>query len=143
MFKVGAFATIFNDKKEVLLCHRRDYDLWNLPGGKVEKEESPWEGVIREIKEETGLAAKIDRITGIYYKPEKDEIVFNFLCSITSGEITLNDEADEIKFFVFDDIPENFSQKQKERIADVLENKKEVIFGTQVGPGSIDLINKK
>jgi len=49
MFKIGVFAIIFNEKKEVLLCHRRDYDLWNLPGGGLEENESPWDGIIREI----------------------------------------------------------------------------------------------
>ena len=26
-------AIIFDPQQLVLLCHRRDYDLWNLPGG--------------------------------------------------------------------------------------------------------------
>jgi len=50
-FTIGVFAVIFNKKKEILLCHRRDYDLWNLPGGGVEKGESPWQAVARETKE--------------------------------------------------------------------------------------------
>jgi len=53
MFKVGAFAIIVNEEKKVLLCHRRDYDLWNFPGGRVEERETPREAVIREVKEET------------------------------------------------------------------------------------------
>ena len=31
--QAGAFAAIFDDKRQVLLCHRRDIDAWNLPGG--------------------------------------------------------------------------------------------------------------
>ena len=72
-FKIGAFGIILDNKKRVLLCHRKDYDLWNLPGGIVEINESPWEGVIREIKEETGLKAKIHKLVGIYYKPQKNK----------------------------------------------------------------------
>ncbi len=45
-FTIGAFAVIFNKKKEILLCHRRDCNLWNLPGGGVEKGESPWRNTI-------------------------------------------------------------------------------------------------
>jgi 8-oxo-dGTP pyrophosphatase MutT (NUDIX family) len=33
MFSIGAFAIIFDEDGRVLLCHRRDMDLWNLPGG--------------------------------------------------------------------------------------------------------------
>ncbi len=29
------------ERDRVLLCHRRDFDLWNLPGGRVEAGESP------------------------------------------------------------------------------------------------------
>jgi len=36
MFTIGAFAIIFDDAGRVLLCHRRDIDVWNLPGGGVE-----------------------------------------------------------------------------------------------------------
>lgn len=45
MFQAGAFGTILNERHEVLLCHRRDLDLWNAPGGLVEASESPWDAV--------------------------------------------------------------------------------------------------
>ena len=67
---------------QVLLVHRSDYDLWNLPGGGLEKGESPWQGVIREVKEETGLNVSVTRLAGVYSKPDVDEIVFSFECKI-------------------------------------------------------------
>ena len=39
----GAFAIIYDDERRVLLCHRRDVDAWNLPGGRVEDNEAPWD----------------------------------------------------------------------------------------------------
>ncbi len=33
MFTIGAFGIIFDDASRVLLCHRRDMDMWMLPGG--------------------------------------------------------------------------------------------------------------
>lgn len=41
MLNIGVFAIIFGDKKRILFCHRTDYDLWNLPGGVLEKDEAP------------------------------------------------------------------------------------------------------
>ena len=52
MFTIGAFAIIVNTQQHVLLCHRRDMDQWNLPGGGVMHGETPWQAVIREVQEE-------------------------------------------------------------------------------------------
>src|SRR3989344_436322 len=89
-FTIGTFGIIFDKQKRVLLCHRRDYDLWNLPGGAMESGESPWDGVKREIKEETGLVIEVSKLAGVYSKPDKNEIVFSFICNSIGGEITLN-----------------------------------------------------
>ena len=105
-FTLGAFGIIFNEKREVLLCHRRDRDLWNLPGGGVEKNESPWEAVIREVKEESGFDVKIKYLSGVYFKREKEEVIFAFMCEIIGGVPTLNEEADAIEFFGVEKIPQ-------------------------------------
>ena len=139
-FTIGAFAIIFDEKNRVLLCHRRDYDLWNLPGGGVESGETPWQAVIRETKEETGLDVEIVKLKGIYVKPEKNDIVFSFICKQVGGKITLNEEADQIKYFALDDLPENTVLKQVKRIKDVFENKEDIYFATQYGKGAIELI---
>ena len=48
MFTIGVFGIITDERDRVLLCHRRDFDLWNLPGGRVEAGESPWSALVRE-----------------------------------------------------------------------------------------------
>jgi len=42
---VGAFAIIKDEEGRFLISHRRDQDLWNLPGGGVEPGESPWDAI--------------------------------------------------------------------------------------------------
>jgi len=140
MFTIGVFGIIIDDQNRVLLCHRCDYDLWNLPGGTMEAEEAPWECVIREAKEETGFEVEIIKLAGIYNKPEKSEICFSFVCKIIGGQLTLNDEADKIEYFTVDQIPKNTSLKQIERIKDYFANKNEIVYRTQTGPSSIELI---
>ena len=44
-FHIGAFAIIFDGRDEALLCLREDLNIWNLPGGRVERGEAPWEAV--------------------------------------------------------------------------------------------------
>ena len=141
-FTIGVFGIIFNEKMEVLLCHRTDYDLWNLPGGRLEDGEAPWGGVIREIKEETGLDAKILKLVGIYNKSDKNEIAFSFLCEVVNGSVAVNDEADKIQYFAFNDLPKNTVPKQVERIKDVLENPDKVILKVQTSKSAIELVKE-
>lgn len=139
---VGVFGIIKDDQDRILLCLRNDYNLWNLPGGGLESGEAPWQGVIREVKEETGLNVEVKKLIGIYSKIEKDEISFAFECKIVSGKITLNDEAKEIKYFSLEEIPKNTIPKHVERIKDFFENKKDPIMKIQTGRPSIELVKK-
>ena len=103
-FTIGVFGIIVDKNKRVLLCHRRDYDLWNLPGGGLKPGEFILDGVKREVKEETGLEVDILKLIGVYDKPEEKDIAFSFYCNIVGGKIKLNDEADKIEYFELDDL---------------------------------------
>ena len=140
-FKIGVFGIILDDQRRVLLCHRTDRDLWNLPGGGLEKGETPWQGVIREVKEETGLDVKVEKLSCIYAKPDKEEISFAFICKIAGGKMTLTPESDKIEYFKFIDLPKNLSPKQTERIKDALTGQK-TLMKTQIGPSSKELVER-
>jgi 8-oxo-dGTP diphosphatase len=140
--RMGAFAVILDDQRRVLLCHRRDMDAWNLPGGGVEAEEAPWDAVVREVREEVGLVASVVRVTGLYWKPETDELVFNFECTIASGAPGTSDEADAAEYFSVDDLPANTPPKQVQRIRDALAGNG-VAMRVQTGPGIRDLLARR
>ena len=142
MFSIGAFAVIFDDRSRVLLCHRRDLDIWNLPGGRVESGEMPDEAVVRETKEETGLNVTILRLIGVYGKTDKDELVFAFLCQIVSGHLIGTDEADECRYFEFDAIPPNTVPKQVARIHDARSDVSQPIFRRQTELSTSKLLQK-
>lgn len=141
-FTLAAFGIIFDEQKKVLLVHRRDYDLWNLPGGTLEDFESPSAAVKREVKEETGLEVEVLKLLGVYNKENKNEIAFSFLCKVVGGKLALNDEADKIEYFETDNLPPNTVPKQVERIKDFLSNPSEIIFKTQGGKSAIELIKE-
>src|SRR5579884_522039 len=103
----GSFAIILDAAGAVLLCHRTDIDLWNLPGGGVEDGESPWDAAVRETREEVGLEIEIDRLAGVYFKPEVTEIVFSFVARIVGGSPRTSEEADDVRYFPLDAIPAN------------------------------------
>ncbi len=136
VFTIGAFAIILDEEDRVLLCHRRDIDMWNLPGGRVESGETPWEAVVREVREETGFEVTVQQLYGVYVKPERDDIVFSFACATVGGMVTLNDEADRIEWFAQDEMPTNTPAKLRERIRDALTRPGDLVLRAQFGPSS-------
>jgi 8-oxo-dGTP diphosphatase len=143
MWTLGAFAIIFDAESRVLLCHRRDMDAWNLPGGGVERGELPTEAVLREVQEETGLEADIERLLGVYGKVNKpNELVFSFLCRVTGGELTLTDESDDNRYFAIEDIPPNTSPRQVERIHEALNQPDQPVFRRLTASSTKDMLKK-
>jgi ADP-ribose pyrophosphatase YjhB (NUDIX family) len=134
MFTIGAFAIVFDERGRVLLCHRRDMDAWNLPGGGVERGELPSETVIRETLEETGLEVVVERLVGVYGKAGKDEIVFAFLCRAAGGRLATSAETDECMYWAPGNLPANTFPKHIERIQDALAPPEQVIFRRQESP---------
>jgi len=142
VFTIGVFAVIIDEKRRVLLCRRTDHDLWNLPGGGLENGEAPWEGVVREVKEETGLDVEVKYLSGVYAKSQENDLVFQFVCEVVGGEIIISDEADEIGFFAFNDIPINTAPKQITRVKDALDNSEKTVMRRQAGRPSLKLIEE-
>ena len=128
-FNIGAFVAIFDNKDRILLSHRRDLDIWNLPGGNLEKGELPTEAAVRETKEETGLKIKIKELVGVYGKPHRNELAFVFLGKVKGGKLKKTKEADKHRFFKLKKIPENTIPKHVERVKDAnRENDKIAIY---------------
>ena len=83
--------------------------------------ETPWQAVIREVQEEVGLVVAVDRLLGVYAYPPKDDLVFSFLCTYISGEMTESDEADAVDYFSLEHLPSTTHLHHALRIKDVLE----------------------
>ena len=108
--KVGTDAAIFNESGEILLMERSDGSGWCLPCGFVEPNESPVEGVIREVREETGLEIKVNQLVGVFTrKPSATMGVHTtvsivHLCEIIGGQFMTSHEGHTLKYWSLDDM---------------------------------------
>lgn len=68
-------------------------DGWEFPGGKIEKNETPQEALVREIKEELDTTIKVRKLLDVveYDYPKFHLTMHCFLCSIVSGDLVLKE----------------------------------------------------
>lgn len=127
-FTVWAFALIVSEKDEVLLARRTDNGMWNLPWWGMESLESPWECVVREVKEETRLDVKVNRLVWVYSKNDKDDLIFCFSCDIVWWTMWETDESCEFWWFWCENLPDNIYKRHKDRIINFLKNKNRFVM---------------
>lgn len=142
-FTIGAFAIIENENREVLLCFRDDLEVWNLPGGGADCGETPWDCVVREVKEETGLDVRMEKLLGVYSKTNNNDIAFLFKCRTVGGKLILSEEASALHYFSRDDLPEMLIPKQRERIEDYFSGIREPVLKEQTGISVREMLRQK
>jgi 8-oxo-dGTP diphosphatase len=137
--RVGAFAVIRDDGDRVLISRRVDSGWYNLPGGGVEPHESAGEGLLREVREETGLQVEVGRLVGVYSKPQKHEIVLLFEARVTGGSLQPSEEADQHHWVTLDELDQyRILPKHLERIHDAYRNQAAAIIKEQRQPSQRD-----
>lgn len=105
-FRVAVKALILRDKK-ILFVKRAGDDvqspgIWEFPGGRLELGEDPIIGLIREIREETGLYVKPSiPISVRHFVRDDDQIVtmLVFFCRVAGGEVVkISEEHSDIEW---------------------------------------------
>ena len=106
---VGVGAVIL-DRDRVVLVKRRFPPLageWSIPGGRLETGETLRAGIIREVREETGLTVEPAELLGVYDRLLRDEggrilyhyVLIDFLCRRLAGEVQAGGDADDARWF--------------------------------------------
>ena len=76
---------------------------WSLPGGKLELGETLRDGVVREVREETGLTVAPGLIVEVVDRIVRDDegrvryhyVLIDFLCSRVDGELRAGSDAED------------------------------------------------
>lgn len=80
-------GSLIRKNGEILLIYRKDEEQWEVPGGKVEEDESPTEAAVREAKEETGIEIELDKpfYSGEFQKDGEIFLWHCYLARLTQG----------------------------------------------------------
>lgn len=108
--RMGSGVIIRNPKGEILILKTTYKNHWEIPGGVVEKNESPRQTAEQEVLEEIGLTINIGSCLVIHYRSAQDKqdenIMFVFDGGVITDETKLRlsrKEISEAKFLSFKD----------------------------------------
>lgn len=102
----AADAFIVNTEGKVLVLRRRLDDVhspgqWDLPGGRLDPGENPYEGVRREACEEIGLDLIVEQVIDVDYFTRDDGQVITFMvffCRPCTEDVRLSEEHIEYRW---------------------------------------------
>lgn len=108
--KLDTRAAIFNDRKILLV--RENNGKWSLPGGWVDVNISVGENTVKEVKEESGLDVRAERIIAVQDRNKHNLPQYAYgickifvLCSLIGGHFESNIETIGFDYFSIDDLP--------------------------------------
>lgn len=122
MGKIVVGGVIKKDNKYLLVQEAQEKvrGKWNIPAGKLDPNETIFEGAKREIFEESGFNVELTGIASIVNRKVSDDTFIGIIFSteIIDGEISINpDEILDIKWFTYDEI---INMKDKLRSDDLI-----------------------
>jgi ADP-ribose pyrophosphatase YjhB (NUDIX family) len=109
--KVDLRAAVFRDGN-ILLVQEREDGCWTLPGGWADVNESPADGTVREVREESGYETRAVKVLAVYDRNRHGHpaIPFHaykifFRCELIGGAPATSHETTGVDWFAEDALP--------------------------------------
>lgn len=106
---VAAGALFTDTHGRIMLVHPTYKDYWDIPGGYVEPDETPYQACVREVAEELGIRPTIGPLLAVDWAPglgDGDKVLFIF----DGGQLTdeqhaaIQLQADELSEYAYLDL---------------------------------------
>ena len=109
------FLLLLRSKKKIYA------NQWRMVGGKVEVEETYWEGALREIKEELNVTTDhfwVIPSVNSFYEAKSDQVhqIPAFAAEISNQDIKLDEEHTEYRWVTVDEIDEMIAWPEQKRL---------------------------
>ena len=118
---VSVAAVIVAKDGAVLAIERRDNKHWEPPGGILELDEGPLDGLRREVLEETGLHIEPETLTGVYKNMPQGIIALVFRCRVIAGTPRTSSESEQVAWLTREEVNDSMSEAFAIRITDTLD----------------------
>ncbi|MFC4122044.1 NUDIX hydrolase [Nonomuraea zeae] len=118
---VSVAGVILDEHGRALLIQRRDNGHWEAPGGVLERDEDIMAGLVREVREETGLEVEAAVLTGVYKNMTRGIIALVFRCRVVAGVPTVTEEAKAVMWATAEDVRTLATEAFAVRVLDAMQ----------------------
>lgn len=117
--RMGSGLLLRNCDDEILVVKPSYKEGYEIPGGIVEKGESPYQACVRELKEELGIDIDVGRLLVVDYNSERENYTESLMFIFDGGKLSENEikviqvDGKEIigfEFFSFSLLKDKLSQ---------------------------------
>ena len=119
----GILRRVVDGEVQTVLVHRPRYDDWSFPKGKLEHGESLPEAAVREVREETGLDARIGgALPSSSYRDGQGRskvVSYWFMQPVAGSDLRPTGEVDEARWFSLPDARATLTHERDRELLDV------------------------